>query len=737
MWGTSIRQRLRLTPLYAALQLARFVPAQGEARRDECANSWKPGIAVVIPERDAPQMLAEALRSLGAALAAVSEPAQVIVVVNGTSIDAYASLHQTHPAVEWVHDPAPLGFSTAIARGLERVRHDWTYLLNNDMTLAEDALAHLAARRAPGVFSLSSQIFQRSADGRREETGFTDWYADSGGIHAYHAPVPPSADAIAHLAGSGGATLFRTAPLRRYVRDSRCYDPFYWEDIEWGVRAWHDGHRVLFCAGSHAWHRHRSTTARFYDAPTLDRIVARNRLLFDARNIATRFGADWLMRRICDLAYASQRELAHPRVATGVLRARSRARRGAALAAPPVLSGPAATSDALAQRSFSYRLRAFGGEKRRPRVLIVTPFAVFPPRHGGARRIAGLLDSMRVDCDVVLLTDEATLHDSRSFAGFDGLAAVHLVQRPPARDAAATALEARMRTHVHPALVDALRAALARHRPDIVQVEFAELAPLVRERVPGARWVLALHDAVSAADFASPEAATRFARECIDPYDAVTVCSIDDARLVAHRDVVCIPNASSVAPGGHAASASSRLLFLGPFRYEPNHAGVRSFLRDAYPAIKAAVPEATLRVLGGDGAPRRVAGDPPFAQDGVEVVEHREDVAGELAECALTINPLCAIRGSPVKLVESLAAGRVCVSTTDGARGFAGEGFAGLVTVADVGAMAAPIVRLLRDHDERDRLERADAARLADYTRAASAAALKALHLRLLDADAG
>jgi len=90
----------------------------------------------------------------------------------------------------------------------------------------------------------------------------------------FHAS-PPQHGVHAHLAASGGAALFRTALLRRYVAAAGVYDPFYYEDLEWGVRAWQEGLRVLFCADSHATHRHRATTARFYDEATLSRIVER------------------------------------------------------------------------------------------------------------------------------------------------------------------------------------------------------------------------------------------------------------------------------------------------------------------------------------------------------------------------------------------------------------------------------------------------------------------------------
>ena len=728
-WGNSARQRLRLRPLATALALAGGARARPAPSRGECEGGWAPGISVVIPERDAPEMLGEALESVAVAARALDEPIDLIVVANGAAADRYAGVREAYPEVRWVHSDAPLGFSAAIGRGLGIARHAWSFLMNNDVTLEPETLTRLARERAAGVFSISAQILQQSRDGRREETGFTDWYVDTDGIHVFHAPVPVDEAVCPHLAGSGGATLFRTAPLMRYVREAACYDPFYWEDIEWGRRAWGDGYRVLFCPPARAHHRHRATTARFYDAATINRIVARNALLFDLRNAATPYDTTWLMRRVCDLDYRSQRDLSRPRIAWDVLRRRREARRRNVLPPPPMLPRPAGTDVQMAESSFSYRLTGF--TPPRPRLLLVTPFAAFPPRHGGARRIAGLLAELRADHHVILVTDEASLYDARSFSGFDGLAAIHLVQRGRDTIAAdAKSLEARMRSHTHSALVAAVRAAQQRYEPQLVQVEFAELAPLVRERRAGERWILSLHDAYGPADFGSPEAA-RTANGLVDAYDAVTVCSEEDRALVTHRDVTCIPNASSIAPGLRRPSSGARLLFMGPFRYAPNYDGVRAFLQHAWPVVKRGVPAATLRILGGDGALKRSAGDPLFAADGVEVLEHRDDVAAQLDACALTINPLEGIRGSPVKLVESLAAGRACVSTVDGARGFAQEGLAALITAESVAAMAAPIIRLLADPTERQRIEATDPARLATFTWARSAAQQRALYERL------
>jgi len=316
---------------------------------------------------------------------------------------------------------------------------------------------------------------------------------------------------------------------------------------------------------------------------------------------------------------------------------------------------------------------------------------------------------------------------------FDDLYAVRLLQRDESgADPASRSLAQRMRTHLHPAFEAAVRDAIDRHRPGIVQVEHVELADLVRLRRPGERWVLDLHDAYGADDFDEPEAARRFVERTLPAYDAVTVCSAEDAALVRHARVSIVQNGSSVTSDDYEPSTGAALLFLGPFRYAPNHEGIRAFLREAYATIRSQVPAVSLVVLGGDEAAAMVAGDPLFAQPGVTVVGHREDIASALSDAALTINPLATIRGSPVKVIESLSAGRACVTTAAGARGFLDLAMPGLVVAPSVADMAAPIARLLGDDARRHAVERAPPEALAPFQWSSCARPLEALYESLL-----
>jgi hypothetical protein len=171
---------------------------------------------------------------------------------------------------------------------------------------------------------------------------------------------------------------------------------------------------------------------------------------------------------------------------------------------------------------------------------------------------------------------------------------------------------------------------------------------------------------------------------------------------------------------------------MGPFRYEPNLDAARRFLRDAFPKIRSAIPDARIAVLGGDGAHARVRSDPAFTQSGVEVFDHRDDVAAFLDASALTINPQTDIRGSSIKVIESLTAGRACVSTVDGARGFRDPELAGLVLADDIASMVDPIIALLCDAALRHRTEAPDASRLARYQWAHSAQLQRTLYDSLL-----
>lgn len=708
-------------PLAAAIctadAWARLFPGQRRTARAASAA----GISVIVPERGTPDLLAETLTALKRALARVAEPQQVVIVVNGADKSGYSTLLQRWPGYEWQFHATALGYNGAIQAGLAAVRHDWTYLLNSDMRLAEDALEQLLPYRHDYVFALTSQIFFADPARRREETGWSDFHENHERAEVYERDPGAAQMARGNLYPGGGSSLCRTAPLRRYVADSRDYSPFYWEDADWGARAWSEGWQLLFCPASHAHHHHRGTVKRYYDAAEVERIIRRNELLFDLRHRWTRRHPLRSLLRLARSEAQSRRELRGIGLALRALRSRlasERARRNG-------LRFERITRDRwyAPQRSDT---------RRRPRVLLASPFALFPPAHGGARRIAELVTRLSGDVDFFLLGDEASLYGEASEPWLQHFRGVQLVEgRGDQAGEAALDLPARLQRHAWPGLRHELAALIERWQPDLIQVEFMELALLARERQAAPRWLLALHDVYLHGGGAAA-AADAQQRAAIAAYDAVVVCSEEDAALLAPQPATLIGNGAADRRAGYQPSPDGLLLFMGPFRYAQNLAGIRAFLDTAWPALRAEFPELRLRILGGAESAAIAAGDARLRQPGVELISAFVDPVPHLAECSLSINPQLDIRGSSIKLIESLLAGRCCASSADGARGFAGAGLAGLVTSADIAGLAAAIAPLLRDRAARHARECANRELLDNYTWDAMAQRQRACYQALL-----
>jgi radical SAM protein with 4Fe4S-binding SPASM domain len=277
-------------------------------------------LGVIIPERGSATILAVCLVALEIALARVSIRAEVVVVINGSRRADYADLIARYPGFRFIFISRPLGFTAAIRAGLRHVTAGWTYLLNNDMWLAEDALSNILRHREPAVFSLASRITMTNQNAAREtnRTGieFIDGLANL--LELDGATTGP----VEHFYSGGGSSLFQTEWLRQFVNRTTCYDPFYWEDAEWGVRAKSAGLRNIFVPASSVQHVGKATIGRFYKASEVSRIFERNRIQFQLRCLPNEDTAA-IRERLAHAPRKTIRELLQPLRVASMARARA------------------------------------------------------------------------------------------------------------------------------------------------------------------------------------------------------------------------------------------------------------------------------------------------------------------------------------------------------------------------------------------------------------------------------
>ncbi len=278
--------------------LAGWIRPLARLRRRPALRTANPGLSILIPERDSPDMLEQCLHSVEAAGRQWSEPLQVIVVANGVRGETYAPLRVRHPAVDFVCEHEALTFCGAVREGLKRTRHDWVYLLNSDMILDPGALAALAAERHESVFALGSRIFLADTGSLSCETNWTAYRVAEGILEVFHASPPEGAGPFEVLFGGGGCTLYRRTLLERYIGRHDPYAPFYFEDLEWATLAWRDGFRSLLCPASITTHHRRATINRFYEPAEVARIFERNALQHQLRHVIENVSREAVLSRI-------------------------------------------------------------------------------------------------------------------------------------------------------------------------------------------------------------------------------------------------------------------------------------------------------------------------------------------------------------------------------------------------------------------------------------------------------
>lgn len=698
-------------PLRAGLRLLRALPAAASrsSRRDP---GWQPGLSVLLPDRDRPDLLASSLPALAAALARLDEPWEVWISTSAAAPPRYAALRRQFPNFHWLFSSRPLGFSGAIGRALPRLRYDHIYLLNSDMQLDSQALLAVLALRGPRVFAIASQIHHAEPGVRREETGLTALCEFARPSRLYDAWPGDDPQPREHLYAGGGASLFRRTLLCDYAAASGVYEPVYWEDVEWGLRAWGEGWRVLFCPASVAWHGHRSTVRQVFSEAEIARLFARNGLWFDLRHAAADQLGSALDRVVCASA-TSAAEARNAGFALATLAQRWRCRRRS-------------LSSAWFLRDDSLQLGFGRAPRGRPRLLLVTPFALLPTSHGSARRCLELLRGLADQFDLALLSDEGAAYPPGHEAELAALCVLWLRIDGRLMESANEDWRARGARHVWPGLRAGLAEARRQFGPQQVLVAHAELLDLGRERAVGEHWSLDLHDVPAL----SEDAEQCWFEDGLAYYDRVIACSADDlADLPAapRHDgrAVLIENGATLRPGLPPSPVSPpRLLFVGGLRYPPNRVGLQAFLDHAWPRLRGAIPGLRLALAGISAA--EAAEYLKGLDAAIEPLGVVSDLGPLYSAATLCLNPLVATRGSALKVIEALAAGRICVSTREGARGLADAGFAGLRCTPNVEAMVEEILALLADPVRRHRLEQFDAERLATVAWSARARALVA-----------
>jgi polysaccharide biosynthesis protein PslH len=194
-------------------------------------------------------------------------------------------------------------------------------------------------------------------------------------------------------------------------------------------------------------------------------------------------------------------------------------------------------------------------------------------------------------------------------------------------------------------------------------------------------------------------------RSLMERFSASTVVSEEEAQLL--RGMVGSQAQIEVIPNGVRLDDYSRvqvepqpgsLIFTGSFTYSPNYEAMQWFMRQVFPLVQAAVPDARVIITGNH------KNLPLENEDAITRTGFVQDIRPLVAGAWASLAPLHTGGGTRLKILEAMALRSPVIATTKGAQGLDVCPGEHLLIADDPQEFAQAAIRLLQDPVLRHRL---------------------------------
>lgn len=340
------------------------------------------------------------------------------------------------------------------------------------------------------------------------------------------------------------------------------------------------------------------------------------------------------------------------------------------------------------------------------RVLFVTPYLPSPPRFGGQRRLHGLISGIAAKHDVSTLSLVDADEDHAEAVRATRAYCRKVATVPSRRRAASTAMKRLLQiqslltprsyewlAHREDAFAKTLDSMLAEDRYDVVHFEFPYMASYKTRKAHrnGAGPVFLLDEHNIEYDIIRQTADAggglfrraysainwrKLRAEELSSWTRLDGCTLTSARDQERLLADAPKTRTAVVPNGvdlesfrlresPAPIEPKTLLFFGAIDYYPNTDGLRFFLDEVMPRLRAQIPGVRLRVVGKSPPEEILARRAPD----VEVTGEVPDVRPHIERAAAVVVPLRLGGGTRLKVLEAMAMGKAVISTTLGVEG--------------------------------------------------------------------
>ncbi|MFA5136110.1 MAG: glycosyltransferase family 2 protein [Patescibacteria group bacterium] len=203
-----------------------------------------------------------------------------IIIVNDDPQYSIKSNFSKYPKITILENNQNLGFSGAVARGIQKSTNHYIMLLNNDVLLHD-----MSYRQALLNLEKNQDLFAVSFAQRQKDSTIIGknkiFWKEGFFQHKKAEDLMYGINAWAE----GGSCMINKRIYEKIGGFDSLYSPFYWEDVDISYRAWKQGFQILFDPSIVVDHDHESTIGKYFKNNHIQKIAYRNQFIFIWKNI--------------------------------------------------------------------------------------------------------------------------------------------------------------------------------------------------------------------------------------------------------------------------------------------------------------------------------------------------------------------------------------------------------------------------------------------------------------------
>ena len=244
----------------------------------------KNSISAVIPNYNGRLLLEKNIPLLVKALKKSEKDFEIIISDDSSSDDSVSFLMQNFPSIKVLVSEKNSGFSVTVNKGIMAAVKDLVFVVNSDVALQEDYfLTQFKYFALPDTFGVMGRIDTENGDRTQDAAKYPEWKMSQVNATKNYLITNPLKDFwVPTFFLSGANALMDRKKLQFLGGMDEIFSPFYYEDVDLGIRAWRMNWKCYYDHEAVCFHPLSTTIGKYHKRKNVRVISKRNKLILHA-----------------------------------------------------------------------------------------------------------------------------------------------------------------------------------------------------------------------------------------------------------------------------------------------------------------------------------------------------------------------------------------------------------------------------------------------------------------------